>query len=214
MKKIDLMIFDFDGTLVSTGDDLVKSINYVLRSLALKERPIEEILSFVGDGVRKLVEKSLGQDNARYHEEAMRIFTDYYGKHLLDNTKLYPHVEDVLKNFKNKTKVILTNKRYKFSSAIARGLGIEKYFEEIIGSDSTSFMKPDGRVVDYLLNKYNIAKNNVLIIGDGVNDIMVARNSGILSCAYLNGLGKRNDLLNLKADYYCEDILEICSLFR
>ena len=50
-----------------------------------------------------------------------------------------------------------------------------------------------------------------MIVGDGINDIMVARNSGILSCAYLNGLGKRNDLLNLNADYYCEDILEINS---
>jgi phosphoglycolate phosphatase len=213
MKKIDLMIFDFDGTLVSTGDDLVKSINYMLNSLALKERPAKEILGFVGDGVSKLVEKALGQYNIKYHAEAMRIFSDYYNRHLLDNTQLYPHVEDILRNFKNKTKVILTNKSYKFTLAIAQGVGIKKYFADIIGSDSTPFMKPDGRVVDYLLNKYKVEKESVVIIGDGVNDIAVAQKAGILSCAYLNGLGNRNDLLNLKADYYCEDLLEINSLF-
>ncbi|MCX5849026.1 MAG: HAD-IA family hydrolase [Deltaproteobacteria bacterium] len=213
MKKIDLMIFDFDGTLVSTGADLVMSINYMLNSLALKEKPAKQILCFVGDGISKLVEKTLGEDNIKYHEEAMRIFTDYYGKHLLDNTELCPQAEEVLKCFENKRKVILTNKRYNFTLAIAQGVGIAKYFVEIIGSDSTPFKKPDSRVIDYLLNKYKVVKENIIIIGDGVNDIAVAKNSGILSCAYLNGMGNRNDLLNLEADYYCEDLLEINSLF-
>ena len=213
MKKVDLMIFDFDGTLVSTGADLIQAINYMLNTLTLKEKPEKEILSFIGDGISKLIEKALGQDHIKYHEEAMIIFTDYYGKHLLDNTGLCPQVGKVLKYFGNKTKIILTNKRYNFTSAIAQGLNIAQYFVEIIGADSTPFQKPDRRVIDYILNKYGVAKENTLIIGDGINDIAVAKNSGILSCAYLNGLGNRNDLLNLKADYYCEDLLEINSLF-
>ncbi len=85
---------------------------------------------------------------------------------------------------------------------------------EIIGADSTPFQKPDRRVIDYILNKYGVAKENTLIIGDGINDIAVAKNSGILSCACLNGLGNRQDLINLNADYYCDDLLEINSLFN
>lgn len=214
MKRIDLMIFDLDGTLVSSGADLIQSINYTLNALKLKEKQEKEILSFVGDGVRKLIERALGENHIKYHEDAMRIFTDYYGKHLLDNTLLYPQVEDVLNNFRKKTKIILTNKRYSFTMAITQGLNIAKYFVEIIGSDSTPFQKPDRRVIDYILNKYGVAKESTLIIGDGINDIAVAKNSGILSCAYLNGLGNRQDLLNLNADYYCEDLLEINSLFN
>lgn len=214
MKKIDLMIFDFDGTLVSTGDDLAHSINFTLKALHLEQKPKKEIISFVGDGINKLIERVLGQDNFRFREEAMKIFTDYYDKHLLDSAALYPHVEEVLKNFKKKTKVILTNKRHKFTVKIAEGLKIEKYFTEIIGIDSLSFSKPDKRVIEYLLNKYVSSRANTLMIGDGVNDIIAAKNSGILSCAYLNGLGNRDDLLNKKADYYCEDILEINSLFQ
>lgn len=214
MKKIDLMIFDFDGTLVSTGADLILSINYMLNVLSLKEKTGQEILSFVGDGVGKLIEKALGADNIKYREKAMTIFTDYYSKHLLDNTKLCPHVEDVLTNYKNKTKIILTNKRYIYTLSIAQGLNIAQYFLEIIGADSTPFLKPDSRVIDCILSKYKAAKEDTLIIGDGMNDIVVAKNSGILSCAYLNGLGNRQALLNARADYYCEDLLEINSLFK
>jgi haloacid dehalogenase superfamily, subfamily IA, variant 1 with third motif having Dx(3-4)D or Dx(3-4)E len=213
MKKVDLMIFDFDGTLVSTGADLIQAINYTLNKLKLKKKQGKEILSFVGDGINKLIERALGQDHIKYQEEAMSIFLEYYGQHLLDNTKLYPQAEDVLKNFKDKLKVILTNKRFKFTLTIAKGLNIADYFAEIIGGDSMPFLKPDGRLINYLLNKYEVAKENTLIIGDGINDIAVAKNSGILSCAYLNGLGNRQDLLSLNADYYVENLSEVNTLF-
>ena len=58
MKKVELMIFDLDGTLVSSGADLIQSINYTLNTLKLKEKPEKEILSFVGDGVKNLIEKA------------------------------------------------------------------------------------------------------------------------------------------------------------
>ncbi|NTW07113.1 MAG: HAD family hydrolase, partial [Syntrophaceae bacterium] len=126
---------------------------------------------------------------------------------------LYPGAKELLQHFQYKKKVILTNKRYPFTLAISKGLGIEKYFEEIIGDGSFPYRKPDKRLVDYLLNKYNLEKEKVVIIGDGINDIALAKNSGILSCAYLNGLGKRIDLLAAHADYYCESLWEIRSFF-
>jgi len=213
MRKVDLIIFDFDGTLVETGTDLAQAVNFMLRTLRLQERTKTEIISFVGDGINNLIEKALGPDNAEHHEEALDIFTQYYSTHLLDNAKLYHQVEDVLINYSGKTKIILTNKRYKFTLAIAQGLNIQKYFVEIIGADSTPYRKPDSRVVDYILNKYGTAKEKTVIIGDGVNDIIVAKKSGILSCAYLNGLGKRQELLNLNADFYVENLLEVNTLF-
>jgi len=94
MRKLDLIIFDFDGTLVETGTDLVQAINFMLRTLRLPERTTEEIISFVGDGINILIEKALGQENVKHHEEALDIFTQYYSTHLLDNAKLYHQVED------------------------------------------------------------------------------------------------------------------------
>jgi phosphoglycolate phosphatase len=213
MKEIDLMIFDFDGTLVSSGADLANAVNFTLKTIGLNKRTDEEIIDFVGDGVKKLMQRALGQGNLHRYEEAMVIFSQYYGEHLLDNTILYPAIENVLKYFAEKLKVILTNKRFSFTIAIAKGLKIDQHFVEIIGEGSTPYIKPDRCLVDWLLNKYNAAREKTVIIGDGINDIILARNSGILCCAFLNGLGKREDLLAEKADYYCENILEINSLF-
>ena len=214
MKKIDLMIFDFDGTLVSTGTDLANAVNFTLKSIGLDKRTEKEIINFVGDGVKKLIQRALGQSNLHRFEEAMTIFSEYYGEHLLDNTFLYPSIEKVLKNFSEKPKVILTNKRTSFTISIARGLKIDQYFAEIIGEGSTAYIKPDRQLVDGLISKYCAARDKTVIIGDGLNDTILARNSGILSCSLLNGLGKREKLLAEKADYYCEDILEINSLFK
>lgn len=213
MKKIDLMIFDLDGTLVSSGTDLVLAVNYTLRELGLPQRPEKEIISFVGDGVRKLIERTLGNRQEKLADNALKIFTDYYSEHLLDNTKLYPNILDVLTNFTDKTKIILTNKRYEFTLKIARGLQIEKYFNELIGADTLPYQKPDGRLIDYLLDKYRVEKDKTVMIGDGINDIYVAKNAGIISAAFLNGLGLKDDLLAAEADYYCESLLELNSLF-
>jgi phosphoglycolate phosphatase len=214
MKKIDLMIFDFDGTLVSTGTDLSNAVNYTLKSIGLDKRTEKEIIDFVGDGVKKLIQRALGQKNQHRYDEAMTIFNEYYGEHLFDNTILYPSVENVLKNFSEKPKVIITNKRISFTISIAKALNIDGEFMGIIGEGSTPYIKPDRRLVDALIDKYSATRDKTVIIGDGINDIILARNSGIMSCALLNGLGKREELLAEKADYYCEDILEINSLFK
>jgi phosphoglycolate phosphatase len=213
MKEIDLMIFDFDGTLVNTGVDLAAAVNYTLRQLGREEKQEKEIAAFVGDGIAKLIERSLGNNDPDHYECALNIFSSYYGEHLLDNTVLCPSVKEVLDFFQHKQKIILTNKRHNFTLAIARGLDIEKYFLEIIGEGSIPYRKPDKRLVDYLLRKYGRDKEKMVIIGDGMNDINLARNSGILSCIYLNGLGARQDLLGGHADYYCENISEINTLF-
>jgi len=213
MKEIDLMIFDFDGTLVSSGRDLALAINYTLGKLNLPLQQESAIISFVGDGVKLLMERALGAANFRHRDEALVIFTEYYSKHLLDNTFLIDGAEEVLIKYQDKLKVIMTNKRHVFAAAIAQGLKIDKYFKEIMGGDFACYLKPDRRLVDYLIEKYSVAREKTVIIGDGLNDINIAKNSGILCCAYLNGLGKRKELQEAKADFYCEDLREISALF-
>ncbi|HPW23517.1 MAG TPA: HAD-IA family hydrolase [Smithellaceae bacterium] len=214
MRTIDLMIFDLDGTIVSSGVDLVNSVNYTLKVLGLPPKTEKEIISFVGDGVRRLIERALASQEESVVEKALAVFSDYYAQHLLDNTKLNPYALEVLENFADKIKVILTNKRYNFTLTIARGLKIERYFSEIIGADSLPYKKPDARLIDYLLGKYKVERDKAVMIGDGINDIYVAKKSGISSVVYLSGLGNRKDLLAGEADYYCESLREINSLFK
>jgi phosphoglycolate phosphatase len=206
MKEVDLMIFDLDGTLASTGADLADAVNYTLRRLGLPEKQKEEIIAFVGDGIAKLLERALGQNYAANAPDAIKIFYSYYGDHLLEKTVLCPAVEEILNKYQDKKKVVLTNKHFSFAQSIVRGLNIEKYFVEIIGDGSTPYRKPDKRLVEHLLDKYKINKQKAVIIGDGINDINLAKNSGILCCVCLNGMGKREELLAGNADFYCENI--------
>ncbi len=214
MKKIDLMIFDFDGTLVYSGNDLVNSVNHTLKQLGIPLLDRKTIIGFVGDGVARLIERSLDDKHSELFDQAMEIFKAHYAEHLLDTTGLYPGVTDVLEHFRDRKKVIVTNKLYGFTLKIAEALGIDGYFEDIIGLDSFPRRKPDPGLLIPLLERYGVDKRKTVVIGDGVNDILFAKNTGTLSCALLNGLGDRDKLLSLDPDYSCEDISELKELFE
>jgi len=214
MKQIELMVFDFDGTLVYSGEDLANSVNHTLKRLDMPVLDRETIIGFVGDGVARLIKRSLGDKHRDQLGEAMEIFKTHYAEHLLDTTVLYQGVRDMLEHFKYRKKVIVTNKLYSYTVKIAAELGIDVYFEDIIGADSASFLKPDPGLLTPLLEKYGVEKEAAVVIGDGVNDIFLAKNTGTLSCALLNGLGDRDTLLSLDPDYHCENISELEKLFE
>jgi phosphoglycolate phosphatase len=210
--EVDLMIFDFDGTLVRTGRDIAASVNFTLSELGMPVISEEAIIGFVGDGINKLIERSLASEAAAKLDKAIEIYEAYYGDHLLDTTDLYPGVIEILSRFRNKKKIVLTNKRYDFTMKIAGGLNILNYFDDVIGGDTEEFMKPDPRLVLPIIDRYKCLPGRTIVIGDGVNDILLAKRAGMSSCAILNGLGKREDLLELGADYYVESIAEITGL--
>jgi len=214
MKPVDLMMFDFDGTLADTGEDIAASVNHALAALGFGSLPVDVILGFVGDGLRILMERALGADQRAKLDKAMEFFLRHYEQHLLDHTKLYPSAEEMLNHFRSTKKVILTNKRYYLTLAIAKGLKIDRHFLEIVGSDSTPFQKPDGRVIAYLLEKYDVVPDRAVLIGDSRNDVAAARSAGVLSCVHLNGLGNREAMLKMGADFYFEHLAEIQSLFH
>ena len=213
MQEIDLMVFDFDGTLVRSGCDLSASINHTLMELGLPVLPDDRIIGYIGDGVRKLIERSLGESFPDRFDEALSVFMHYYGDHLLDNTDLYPGVIEVLECFKSKKKIIITNKQYDYTLKIADGLIITDRFDEIIGMDSREFRKPDARLIRPIIEKFHTEERRTVVIGDGHNDVLLAKNAGAISCALLNGLGTREKLLELKPDYACEDIRNLIDLF-
>ncbi len=217
MIGVDLMIFDFDGTLADTREDIIKAVNYTLRALGLPEKPEAEIAGFIGDGSRKLIERSLQFGYSAGHpekmDEAMAVFLKYYGEHLLDSTGLYPGVVEVLEHFGEKKKWIVTNKLYEFTAEIARRLGIGDYFDGIIGRDSSPYPKPDSRVVWGISERYGIRRERTVVIGDGVHDIRMAKNAGVWGCACLYGLSGRDELLREHPDFSCESILELKTLF-
>jgi phosphoglycolate phosphatase len=214
MVLVDLMIFDFDGTLVDTGSDIVNAVNHTLRSMGCPERPYREIIHFIGDGVQRLIEKALGPQGHMLYSEAREIFLNYYEDHLLDSTDLYPGVRDVLGHFQTKRKWIVTNKLHKLTVRIAEELQIRDLFDGILGRDSVRHPKPDPRVIYDILETSGIEKKRVVVIGDGVHDIRLAKNAGVLGCAFLKGLGDREALLHEQPDISFADMSELKTLLR
>jgi phosphoglycolate phosphatase len=214
MKTMDLMVFDFDGTLVSSGEDIATSVNLTLRDLGLEGLEREKVIGFVGDGVKKLIERALGEEHRDLFDRALTKFKDFYAKHLLDTTGLYPGVGEILQYFSDKRKVILTNKNYAFTITIARALGLEAHFDDIIAGDSTPYFKPDLRLIQPLMARFKAEAHRTAVIGDSIQDILLARNAGAVSCAFLNGLVQRDTLLGLKPDYTFEIITEMKSYFK
>jgi phosphoglycolate phosphatase len=213
MKPVDLMIFDLDGTLINSGSDIAMSVNYTLRSLGLPAIEERVVLRYIGDGIRKLIERSLGPASQERLDEAIDIFSNHYHEHMLDSTALYPGVAETLQYFQDKKKAILTNKRRLFARLISDGLGISDFFDEILGADGASPIKPDARLVYPLLERFNALPERTVMIGDGVNDILLARNAGIMSCSFLKGLTDREILTRMHPDFCYEHFHELPRLF-
>lgn len=207
-------MFDLDGTLVRSGEDIAAAVNFMRRSLGLPALTDETIRGFVGDGIRVLIQKALGSEAADRLDPALQLFAAHYAEHLLDHTRLYPHVCEILDHFRDKSKVIITNKREHYSRKIARGLGIEAAFLEIIGEGSTPYQKPDPRLLALVMEKWRAVPARTVVIGDGINDVLLAKRGGALSCAFLNGLTPRETLLSHHPDLTCEDLSDLAFLLQ
>ena len=151
MKR--LIIYDLDGTLVDTGEDLANAANHMLRQLRGAPRPPEEIRQFVGRGLRDLVQRCLGTDDPQLIDAGAKLFFGYYGEHLADHSRLYPHAKDVLEHFKSRTQAVVTNKPHPFGPELLKRLGVAAYFTEVIGVGSRYPKKPDPAAVFALMRQ-------------------------------------------------------------
>ncbi|MBM3253237.1 MAG: HAD family hydrolase, partial [Candidatus Omnitrophica bacterium] len=142
IKEVDLIIFDLDGTLIDTKKDIVNSVNNTLKNLGLRPRPDNIISSFIGYGIKGLIRDALGKENTSLLEKALKIYEENYNKHMFDTSRPYPGVLEVLEHFSKKSKAVITNKRKRFAKAQLEHFGIAKYFDEIIGGDDETCLKP------------------------------------------------------------------------
>lgn len=206
------MVFDLDGTLVRSGEDLTVAVNHTLQTLRFSALDANTIKGFVGDGLDTLVKRALGPGDGEYHEQAMAIFYAYYSEHLLDHTALYPDVPTVLDHFADKMKVVVTNKKQRYAMQILKALGIDSYFLEIIGEGGTPYCKPDPRLLHLVMEKWGATPGRTAVIGDGPNDLLLARRAGALCCAFLDGMTERGKLLSLAPDMTCETLSDLIGL--
>src|SRR5438876_10168902 len=117
MYPVDLLIFDLDGTLIESKWDIAAAVNLTLHELGLPARAREGIFSYVGDGVKRLLRLSVGEENQTRYDETLRVFRGHYLSDCLDRTKFYPGIERVLSHFSDKLKGVATNKSLEYRSS-------------------------------------------------------------------------------------------------
>jgi len=216
MKSSDelrLVIFDFDGTLIDSKYDIAVSVNLTLMDMNLPTRTQEEIFSFVGDGVKKLLRFSVGEDNGTRYEKALAIFREHYLAHCLDSTKFYEGLDSVFHSLQGKTKAIATNKSLEYTLRIVEGLEAHNTFAAIECPHDTCDLKPDPSMLFRILDQLRIPPEHAILVGDSTNDVRAAKAAGMRSCAVGYGYGNREKVLALEPDYYCENPEDLIEIF-
>lgn len=192
--RYDLLFFDLDGTLADTADDIAASLQGVLAEEKLPVVSREKVVSSVGDGVRKLIERCLQEGPDSMREKVLALFLDRYAGHLLDQTKLYPGVPETLSLLRGCNKALLSNKPEGLCQAILRGTEIEGHFDVLIGGDTFPVRKPDPASVLQTCRRFRIPLHRALLIGDSRVDQATARSAGIRFCAVTYGYHQPGDL--------------------
>jgi len=190
--KPQVLIFDLDGTLIDSRRDLATGINLMRRHYGLEPLPVPTVTSYVGEGVRNLVTRSLADAPFAVDlEDAVRLDSEFYRQHIHDETTLYPGVRAGLGRLARAGHVLalLSNKPGAASREILRHFGIDALFASIIGGDSGIPLKPEPEAVFAILRAVNGTPANTWMIGDNHTDIAVAHRAGIHSIFLTCGMG-------------------------
>ncbi len=193
---IKLILFDLDGTLVDTVTDIRNALNYALNPYGKKNLSVEQTKKMIGEGINRLIEKSLGKEGIQWRDVAITRFLDYYSKHLIDNSTVYPCVRETLEKLSGYKKAIISNKKEDLSRDLLEKLDLLKHFELIIGSDTASERKPSAVPVIYALAKFNIGPHEAVIVGDSNYDIEAGEKAGVKTIAVTYGYRERRYLLD------------------
>jgi len=190
-----LLIFDLDGTLVDSREDLANSVNAMLHHYGKPPLPHQVIASYIGDGAPMLVRRSLGDpDDENFVQDAMLYFMTWYREHKLDSTYVYEGIKEALDTIRASRKdqplkmAVLSNKPVGPSRAIVEALGLGTYFFQVYGGNSFHTKKPDPAGVEALLEESGAKPEETILIGDSNVDVLTARNAGIYSVGVTYGL--------------------------
>ncbi|WP_346747954.1 HAD family hydrolase [Prevotella jejuni] len=213
MRDFKTYIFDLDGTLLSTLNDLASSTNYALRWAGMPERTIEEVRMFVGNGVKLLMERAIpeGVNNPKF-EETYAKFREHYMEHNLDTTRPYDGVPELLHELKRRGKhlAIVSNKFYAATQDLAKHF-FPDTIEVAIGERENIRKKPAPDTVLEALRQLNVSKEDAVYIGDSDVDIMTAKNSGLPCISVLWGFRDKDFLIEHGGSLFVDKPIEILS---
>ena len=212
MKPISLVLFDLDGTLVNTLEDIAASVNHTLARLGHAPLSLDVVRQYVGDGIEALMERSL--DGQRTHlPEAVAIYKEHHRRNLVVRSALYPSVRETLEHFRVLPMAVISNKTMEFVGPLIDRLTIGRYFKRVIGADSGLPLKPAPDALLKIMSEFKAPKEHTLIVGDGTTDIRAGKAAGIITCCVTYGFRSETELRAIEPDYIIHDFSELKTLF-
>ena len=206
MKEFETYVFDLDGTLLETLKDLAASTNYALRTYNMPEHSIEDVRMFVGNGVKKLMERAIpnGIENPQF-EDVYATFRQHYLEHNLDTTKPYEGIPKLLAELKARGKklAIVSNKFYAATQELARHF-FPDTIEVAIGERENIKKKPAPDTVIEALRQLGASRETAVYIGDSDVDIMTAKNCDMPCVSVLWGFRDKEFLMEHGATFFVE----------
>lgn len=211
MKTI---IWDLDGTLMDTLQDLHEAVNHALAQFGMPQRTLEQIRWSVGNGVRKLVILSVPEgENNRQFEAVFAEFKRYYMVHCQDHTGLYPGIAELLKELKqNGVRMAVVSNKLQSGVDELYNVWFKDTIEVAVGERPEMQRKPAPDMVNFALKQLNIDKENAVYIGDSDVDLATAHNSGLPCISVLWGFRDKAFLEQHGATCFAEKPADILSL--
>ncbi len=205
-----LLVFDLDGTLADTQDDLADAVNATRAWAGQPPLALPEIRLSIGDGAKALIQRTVPFSGPV--EEPLRYFIGYYGTHAVVRTRLYPGAMEVLEASRPLTRAVLTNKPERISRRMLKALDIAGHFESVIGGDTLPTRKPDPAGLLSLTAKHGVPAAETLLIGDSPVDVATAKAAGIACAAVRGGYAAPGALEASGPEYLLGSLAELIPL--
>ncbi len=200
-------VFDLDGTLVDTFDDLRTAINLVRADMGLEPLDLETVRGNVGHGVRELVRKSMGVFPALEEQRLVDEFRRYYRAHIDDRSRLYPNVVQTLTALSGRHLAVLSNKPHDACVELLTRLNVAHMFEIVRGQDTLFPPKPDPACLLHIVRDvFGSKPERVLMVGDFDTDVQTARNGGLPVAIIRTGMYRH---LSIEPDVFIDDISDL-----
>jgi len=212
----ELIIFDLDGTLIDSSDDIAWAANRTLVYMGYNEMDLDAIKEGIGWGVKTLLQKLMPQEGTERIDEARVKFLEYYWDHLTVNTILYPGVRETIDYFKDHDKkmAIVTNKPIKFTEKILNELALKDFFLMVLGGDSLVNRKPDPEPVEKVISTLGVTKGKTVFVGDSKVDGETGKRAGIFTIGVEYGFRGRKELEEAGFDVIISEFPELTRILK
>ena len=212
-RKISLIVYDFDGTLVDTLFDIADAVNLSLNELGLRTLSRATIRKYVGKGVERLMAQSIDGTGYTALPRAVELFRRHYSENLMNHTRFYPSGREILDHFRDKKQAICSNKPEDFVRRILESLKSLDYFDAILGGDSVESKKPDPEGLLHLLDRFQCSPEMAVLVGDSPVDIETGKRAGVYTCIVNYGFGNPKEIASANPDCCIDHLSELKDLF-